>query len=191
MGLSFSGNCPPADRQAAQRVFARAVLARCEWRRPASCRRSPSAAGRPPRARRGLDAGRGPRPAGVRPGGVAGHAGLFSTAEDLAVFAQMMLGRGQYGEAKVFSPASENHDGRLSVPGGLRGLGGTFALVIQPIAGRPCRRAHSATAGSLGTALWIDPQLDLAVVFRPIASIPTEKRRQSDRQRWRRSSPRA
>src|SRR5699024_4712970 len=34
-------------------------------------------------------------------GGVAGHAGVFSTARDLAVFAQMFLGGGRYGEARI------------------------------------------------------------------------------------------
>ena len=38
-------------------------------------------------------------PRGVLMGGVAGHAGLFSTAEDLAVYAQMMLQGGRYGES--------------------------------------------------------------------------------------------
>ena len=57
-------------------------------------------------------------------GGVAGHAGLFSTAEDLAVFAQMMLGRGQFGEARIFSPqAAQTMTAGYPVPGGLRGLG--------------------------------------------------------------------
>ena len=36
--------------------------------------------------------------------GVAGHAGLFSTAEDLAIYAQMMIGGGEYGNVRILSP---------------------------------------------------------------------------------------
>src|SRR5260370_11010802 len=38
-------------------------------------------------------------------GGVAGHAGLFGTADDLAVFARMLFGRGEQGR-RVLSPAT-------------------------------------------------------------------------------------
>src|SRR5690606_16049773 len=37
-------------------------------------------------------------------GGVAGHAGLFSTANDLAIYGQMLLNRGTYGGEKYFKP---------------------------------------------------------------------------------------
>ena len=37
-------------------------------------------------------------------GGVAGHAGLFTTAEDLAKFAEMMLNLGEYNGVRIFSP---------------------------------------------------------------------------------------
>ncbi|HEU0068698.1 MAG TPA: serine hydrolase, partial [Nitrospiraceae bacterium] len=37
-------------------------------------------------------------------GGIAGHAGLFSTADDLAVYAQMMLDEGEYGGVRILSP---------------------------------------------------------------------------------------
>ena len=37
-------------------------------------------------------------------GGVAGHAGLFSTASDLAVYAQMMLGDGEYAGRRILEP---------------------------------------------------------------------------------------
>ena len=43
-----------------------------------------------------------PQPANM--GGVAGHAGLFSTADDLARFAQMMLNRGELDGARLFDP---------------------------------------------------------------------------------------
>ena len=41
-------------------------------------------------------------------GGVAGHAGLFSTAKDLAVFSQMMLNDGLYGWKRIFKTETVN-----------------------------------------------------------------------------------
>ncbi len=99
-------------------------------------------------------------------GGVAGHAGLFSTAEDLAVFAQMMLGRGQYGEAKVFSPqAAQTMTAGYPVPGGLRGLGWDVRTGYSTNRGSALSPSAFGHGGFTGTALWIDPQLDLAIVF--------------------------
>ena len=43
-------------------------------------------------------------PTARRMGGVAGHAGLFSTAADLALYARMLLGGGAVGRARVLSP---------------------------------------------------------------------------------------
>src|SRR3981081_1564986 len=40
-------------------------------------------------------------------GGVAGHAGLFSTADDLAVYAQMILGGGAYKDKRVLNSETE------------------------------------------------------------------------------------
>ena len=41
-------------------------------------------------------------PRAYRLGGIAGHAGLFSTCEDLGRYAQMLLQRGRYGDVRVF-----------------------------------------------------------------------------------------
>ncbi|NLZ02354.1 MAG: DUF1343 domain-containing protein [Pirellulaceae bacterium] len=99
-------------------------------------------------------------------GGVAGHAGLFSTAEDLAVFAQMMLGRGQFGEARIFSPqAAQTMTAGYPVPGGLRGLGWDVRSGYSTNRGSALSPSAFGHGGFTGTALWIDPQLDLAVVF--------------------------
>lgn len=99
-------------------------------------------------------------------GGVAGHAGLFSTAVDLAVFGQMMLNGGRYGGRRILSSAAvkamvRNHTGGLGEP---RGLG-------WAINERPCScgdlmspRAYGHT-GFTGTSLWIDPENEVVVVF--------------------------
>ncbi|RLF05891.1 MAG: hypothetical protein DRK00_03230 [Thermoprotei archaeon] len=111
-------------------------------------------------------------------GGVAGHAGLFSTAQDLAVFAQMMLNRGEYGGVRVLSPASvecatRNHTEGL---GERRGLG--WALNTRPCS---CGDLMSPKAyghtGFTGVSLWIDPVYDLFVIFLTNRVHPTRENR--------------
>lgn len=99
-------------------------------------------------------------------GGVAGHAGLFSTAADLARFAQMMLGRGQYAGRRVLHPETV---ARMTCPrpvsAGLRGLGWDIRTGYSTNRGDAMSRRAFGHGGFTGTALWIDPQLDLFVIF--------------------------
>ncbi len=65
-------------------------------------------------------------PTARRMGGVAGHAGVFSTADDLARFCRMMLGGGALGSVRVLSPLSVARMTRPSTPAtepNVRGLG--------------------------------------------------------------------
>lgn len=99
-------------------------------------------------------------------GGVAGHAGLFSSASDLAVFAQMMLQGGEYGGAKILSRESVAEMTRpRPVARGLRALGWD---INSPYSSNRSR-AYSARAyghgGFTRTSLWIDPQYELVVIF--------------------------
>lgn len=117
-------------------------------------------------------------------GGVAGHAGLFSTAQDLAIFAQMMLNRGEYGGVRVLSPASvecatRNHTEGL---GERRGLGWVLNT-------RPCScgdlmspKAYGHT-GFTGVSLWIDPVYDLFVILLTNRVHPTRENRCLNRAR--------
>lgn len=100
-------------------------------------------------------------PLAHRMGGVAGHAGLFTTADDLTIFARMLLSGGALGERRILQPASVAAMIRPQSPGGqaaLRGLGwdidspysGNLAPFFSP-------RSFGHT-GYTGTALWIDPQ---------------------------------
>ena len=45
-------------------------------------------------------------PTASRMGGFSGHAGLFSTVDDTAIFAQMILGHGKYDDVRILSPLS-------------------------------------------------------------------------------------
>ena len=71
-------------------------------------------------------------PRAYRLGGVAGHAGLFSTAEDLAVYAQMMLRRGKYGRTRVLRPKTvERMIAPHAVGGQFRGLGHGWGTAVR------------------------------------------------------------
>lgn len=98
-------------------------------------------------------------------GGVAPHAGLFSTAGDLSVFAQMLLNLGTYDHRRVLARATvDRWTRRQNEPdGSSRALGWDTA--------RPSRnwtmfseRAYGHT-GFTGTSLWIDPERELFVVL--------------------------
>ncbi len=99
-------------------------------------------------------------------GGVAGHAGVFSTATDLSRFAQAMLGEGAIGTDRFLSPKSvaaftAPHD----VPAGIRALGWDMKSAFSTNRGDGFSPRAYGHGGYTGTALWVDPELDLFVVF--------------------------
>lgn len=97
-------------------------------------------------------------------GGVAGHAGLFSTAADLARFAQAMLGKGTLGTSRVFSEKTfARMSARRQTPGGGRALGWDVDTTSHKSALLSARAFGHG--GFTGTALWIDPERDLFFVF--------------------------
>lgn len=99
-------------------------------------------------------------------GGVAGHAGLFSTARDLAVYAQMLLNEGKHQEASILSPATVAVMTRAyPVSSGLRGLGWDKRTGYSSNRGDLLSSRAFGHGGFTGTVLWIDPQLELFVIF--------------------------
>ncbi len=99
-------------------------------------------------------------------GGVAGHAGLFSTAPDLAVYAQMLLRRGRWGSKRI---AAESTIKRMTmaypVSSGTRGLGWDKQTGYSTNKGMGLSDRAFGHGGFTGTAMWIDPQLDLFYIF--------------------------
>jgi len=99
-------------------------------------------------------------------GGIAGHAGLFSTAEDLAVYGQMLIQGGQYGDVQILRPATV---AQMTTPhragDGLRGLGWDMRTGYSSNRGDLYSPRAFGHGGFTGTAIWIDPQLELIVVF--------------------------
>ncbi len=104
-------------------------------------------------------------------GGVAGHAGLFSTAADIAIYAQMMLNRGIHlshaGKATpILSPSTVDVMTRsYSVPGGIRGLGWDKQSTYSINRGDLLSPAAFGHGGFTGNVLWIDPEMDLFFIF--------------------------
>ena len=95
-------------------------------------------------------------------GGVAGHAGLFSTAADLAVFAQMMLNGGVYDDVRIFSDSTVALFTRRSA--GTRALGWDTAEG-QGGSGEYLTEAAYGHTGYTGTSIWIDPDRQMFVVL--------------------------
>ncbi len=93
-------------------------------------------------------------------GGVAGHAGLFSTADDLATFAQMLLNGGTYRGARVLSPLSVQKMTAPQTPPGkmaVRGLGWDIDTAFSSNRGELFPVGSYGHTGFTGTDLWIDP----------------------------------
>lgn len=99
-------------------------------------------------------------------GGVAGHAGLFSTAEDLALYADMMLRNGAAPEGKILGEATvRKMTTRHPVSSGYRGLGWDMQTGYSSNKGETMSASAYGHGGFTGTGIWIDPQLDLFVIF--------------------------
>jgi len=103
--------------------------------------------------------------------GVAGHAGLFSSAEDLAIYASMMLARGQVDEGRIFAARAVERmtsDYPVLLPPerlGIRGLGWDKRTGYSTNRGESFSSQAFGHGGFTGTALWMDPALDLFVIF--------------------------
>jgi uncharacterized protein YbbC (DUF1343 family)/CubicO group peptidase (beta-lactamase class C family) len=94
-------------------------------------------------------------------GGVAGHAGLFTTADDLAKFAQMMLDRGALpGGARLFNAATVEKFTSPASPADqpiLRGLGWDIDSPYSSNRGELFPIGSYGHTGFTGTSVWIDP----------------------------------
>lgn len=101
-------------------------------------------------------------------GGVAGHAGLFGKANDLAVMMQLMLNGGKYGDVELldkktiedFTKRQSNQSRRgwgWDKPEPERGKGGSAGVLAS-------KKTFGHT-GFTGTCVWADPEHDLIYVF--------------------------
>src|SRR5438067_2809371 len=107
-------------------------------------------------------------PPSFRMNGVAGHAGLFSTANDLAIFCQMLLNGGVHNGARILSPmtiATMTRPRVVSEIGAARGLGWDLATTFSSNKGDLFPLVSFGHTGFTGTSIWIDPASDSFVVF--------------------------
>src|SRR5437667_12780658 len=107
-------------------------------------------------------------PTSFRMSGVAGHAGLFSTADDLAIYCQMMLNGGAYNGARILSPlsvATMTRPHAVSENGAARGLGWDIATSFSSNKGDLFPMGSFGHTGFTGTSIWIDPASDTFVIF--------------------------
>lgn len=98
-------------------------------------------------------------------GGVAGHAGVFSDAWDLAVLARTLLNGGSYGTARILRPESVElmfTDFNTAFPGDEHGLG--FELNQHWFMGAMATPATAGHTGFTGTSLVLDPTTDSFLV---------------------------
>jgi beta-N-acetylhexosaminidase len=100
-------------------------------------------------------------------GGVAGHAGLFGNATDLAKMCQMLLNGGSYGGVQFFKPETVEMFAHKQYDNSHRGLGWDKPITSE-WAGSTSELASPKTfghTGFTGTCIWVDPEFDLVYIF--------------------------
>lgn len=102
-------------------------------------------------------------------GGVAGHAGIFSTAEDVAAFGQMFLDR-PTGRRRGFPLLLSSTVDTMTCCytdgiGTRRGLGFALWLPDPEASGNPFSPSAFGHTGFTGTSLWMDPERELVVAL--------------------------
>ena len=97
-------------------------------------------------------------------GGVSGNAGLFSSARDLAVFMQMMLGGGSYNGVQILKPSTVARWTARQRPDASRALGWDTPSPGSS-AGRFFAPRSFGHTGFTGTSIWADPEREVFVVL--------------------------
>jgi len=119
-------------------------------------------------------------------GGVAGHAGLFSTAKDLAIFSQMMLNKGLYGWKRIFKQETVDLFTKRAnlVSQSSRCLGWDSPSGASS-GGVYLSDASYGHGGYTGTTLWIDPDNEIIVILLTNAVHPNRKNKDPKYFDWR------
>jgi CubicO group peptidase (beta-lactamase class C family) len=106
-------------------------------------------------------------PMAAKLGGVSGNAGLFASANDLAILYQMVLNKGTYGGLRYFSPQTIQLFTSKQSATSRRGLGFDRVDTSNKL-GYPSRLASAQTyghTGFTGTCFWVDPKYNLVYIF--------------------------
>jgi len=97
--------------------------------------------------------------------GVAGHAGLFSTAEDLAVYCQMLLSKGSYGGRQYLKPTTVEKFTKRQSKLVNRGYGFDRKSKDFSTAGSLTSDQTFGHTGFTGTSYWMDPEKNMAIII--------------------------
>ena len=110
-------------------------------------------------------------------GGVAGHAGLFFTASDLARYARMLLNEGSLNGVRIFKPETVRLMTSVQMPASIpvrRGLGWDIDSGYSGPRGKIFPVGSYGHTGWTGTSLWIDPTSQTFVIFLSNRNHPDE-----------------
>ncbi|MCX6885761.1 MAG: DUF1343 domain-containing protein [Verrucomicrobia bacterium] len=116
-------------------------------------------------------------PTARKMGGVAGHAGLFTTAADLARYARMLLNEGSLDGVRIFKPETVRLMTRVQTPDTIparRGLGWDIDSNYSSLRGGIFPLGSYGHTGWTGTSLWIDPFSRTFVIFLSNRNHPDE-----------------
>ncbi|MBM3236748.1 beta-lactamase family protein [Candidatus Poribacteria bacterium] len=99
-------------------------------------------------------------------GGISGNAGLFSTADDLAVYARMMLNGGIWDDARILSPVTIHR--MIGIPGtkanATRGYGWVVKRGQSWVGGDLLPDGGFGHSGYTGTSMWINPTTGVFII---------------------------
>jgi CubicO group peptidase (beta-lactamase class C family) len=110
-------------------------------------------------------------------GGISGNAGLFSTADDLAIFAQMLLQKGEYQGVRVLQPLTVERMTTVyeKVAHAGRGLGWGIYCDYSSNKGDLFPPGGFGHTGYTGTSVWLDPATDSFVILLTNRVHPNDK----------------
>jgi CubicO group peptidase (beta-lactamase class C family) len=99
--------------------------------------------------------------------GVSGHAGLFSTADDLAVFCQMLLDNGRHERRVIFSPLTVKAmtTPQIDINGVTRGFGWDINTLYSYVRGDLFSKESFGHTGWTGPSLWLSPREKCAIIL--------------------------
>lgn len=161
----------PLDEFCAERIFGPLKMSDTMFRPPATLQ------GRIAPTTRETPRGLVHDPTAQLMGGVAGHAGLFTTTADLARFARMLLGHGSLDGVQLLRPETVQLMTTVQTPAALtdrRGLGWDIDSRYAGPRGTAFPIGSYGHSGWTGGSLWIDPASETFVIFLSNRNHPTE-----------------
>ena len=113
-------------------------------------------------------------------GGVGGHAGLFGSTNDLAIYMQMLLNKGSYGGVQYFQPTTINYFTKRFNTNSRKALGFDKPELDKNKIGPTCQYVSSDSfghTGFTGTYAWADPYNDIVFIFLANRTYPKQNNR--------------